>query len=222
MKQLTFSYDDGVVQDIRLVELFERYGIKATFNLNSELLGTAQGGWPHVKNEDVRSIYAGHEIAVHTLTHPLLPQIPDDNEIIRQVEEDRMNLSELVGYEVIGMAYPCGGENHDERVINLINDYTGVKYARTIQSSHLFDKPKRLLEYNPTVYHREMNRLFELGEQFLKLPKESEAKFYVWGHSYEFDRDNTWEWFEEFLQMMSGRKDIEYCTNRKMLLNETI
>ena len=39
LKGLTFSYDDGDLQDKRLVELFNKYGMKATFNLNSELLG---------------------------------------------------------------------------------------------------------------------------------------------------------------------------------------
>ena len=34
-KVLTFSYDDGVVQDIRLVNIFNKYGLKATFNINS-------------------------------------------------------------------------------------------------------------------------------------------------------------------------------------------
>ena len=38
-KALTFSYDDGVTQDKRLIEIFNKYGLKATFNLNSELLG---------------------------------------------------------------------------------------------------------------------------------------------------------------------------------------
>ena len=38
-KLLTFSYDDGVTQDIRLIELFNKYGMKATFNLNSMRLG---------------------------------------------------------------------------------------------------------------------------------------------------------------------------------------
>lgn len=39
MKAVTFSYYDGVTQDIRLIEMLDRYGLKATFNLNSELLG---------------------------------------------------------------------------------------------------------------------------------------------------------------------------------------
>ena len=38
-KAITFSYDDGVTQDRRLIEIFNRYGLRATFNLNSELLG---------------------------------------------------------------------------------------------------------------------------------------------------------------------------------------
>ena len=38
-KAVTFSYDDGVMQDIRLIEIFNRYGLRATFNLNSGLLG---------------------------------------------------------------------------------------------------------------------------------------------------------------------------------------
>ena len=37
LKAITFSYDDGVTQDIRLVELLNKYNLKSTFNLNSEL-----------------------------------------------------------------------------------------------------------------------------------------------------------------------------------------
>ena len=31
-KAVTFSYDDGVQQDKRLAEIFDKYGMKATFN----------------------------------------------------------------------------------------------------------------------------------------------------------------------------------------------
>ena len=36
MKAVTLSYDDGVAQDIRLIELLDRYGLRATFNLNPD------------------------------------------------------------------------------------------------------------------------------------------------------------------------------------------
>ena len=41
-KAVTFSYDDGVTQDRQLVELLNRYGLKATFNLNSGIQSYAE------------------------------------------------------------------------------------------------------------------------------------------------------------------------------------
>ena len=229
MKALTFSYDDGVDQDKRLIELFNKYGLKGTFNLNSDLLGRREDtltilgrtvGHGKVFASDVRHIYDGHEVAVHTLTHPLLPRIEDDKEIIRQVEEDRLKLSELCGYEVVGMAYPCGGQNHDDRVANIIRENTGVKYCRTIISNHSFDLQEDLYKFKPTVYHfGEFDKMMELGQKFLETDADTPQILYVWGHAYEFDiRDGDWERMEEFCRMMSGRDDIFYGTNKEVLL----
>lgn len=157
-KAITFSYDDGITQDIRLIELLNKYNLKCTFNLNSELLN--QRGIlmrnnkkiSHYKmhSEDIKYVYEGHEIAVHTLTHPNLTQC-DTLEVIRQVEMDRLNLSQLAGYEVVGMAYPCGGVNNDDRVARIIKESTGVKYSRTITSNNCFDIQENLYRFNPTV-----------------------------------------------------------------------
>ena len=37
-KALTLSYDDGVDTDIKMIDILNRHGIKATFNLNTGLL----------------------------------------------------------------------------------------------------------------------------------------------------------------------------------------
>lgn len=234
MKALTFSYDDGVTQDIRLIELFNKYKIKATFNINSDLLGMegyliqdeVRVNHTKVKPEDIRHIYDGYEVAVHTLTHPNLLTISNTlseeesrKEIIYQVEQDRIRLSELCGYEVVGMAYPCGGNCYNDRVSSIIKDFTGVKYARTTRSNYSFNLQKNLLQFHPTVYHhREMDKMFELGEQFLSLQPDVPQIYYIWGHAYEFDMYDGWTRFESFLEMMSGREDICYCTNREALL----
>jgi len=227
-KAITFSYDDGVTQDIRLAQLFSKYNVKCTFNINSALLGAentlVRNGVTitHNKNkpEDIKHIYDGHEVAAHTLTHPNLPGISDDMEIIRQVEQDRIELSELCGYEVVGFAYPGGGVNNDDRVAKIIKENTGVKYARTITTTKSFDVWENNFRYQGTVYHHdEWDEMLRLGEEFLSLKTDKPAVFYIWGHAYEFDiYPERWGQFEEFLQMMSGKEDIFYGTNKEVLL----
>ena len=222
-KAVTFSFDDGVTQDIRLIEILNRYGLKGTFNINSELLGKAgqleRNGKivRHDKVEpcDLRSIYAGHEVAAHTLTHPNLTRL-NAEEIICQVEEDRKNLSRLCSYEVVGMAYPCGGVNNDERVAEIIRNNTGIKYARTITSTHNFDMQENLFRFNPSVYYIEEN-LEEMIDSFLSLEADEPSLLYIWGHSYEMDAEYiTWENFEKICARLAGRSEIFYGTNREV------
>ena len=107
-----------MAQDKRLIDIFDKYGLKATFNLNSQLLGLGgsiiRNGVTinHTKNkkELISKIYKKHEIAARTLPHSYLLELEDD-EIIRQVEEDRKTLEKLSGKKVVGLAYPCGGVN---------------------------------------------------------------------------------------------------------------
>lgn len=226
LKAVTFSYDDGITQDIRLIELLNKYGLKATFNLNSELLGkqgvlkNREQRISHYKihPQDVRSVYEGHEVAAHTLTHPKLTKLEED-EIIRQVEQDRLNLSELVGYEVVGMAYPCGGVNNDERVAGIIREHTGVQYARTITCNNSFEKQENLYRFDPTEYHLNFDALMEKGEEFLSLKPTTPQVFYIWGHAYEMDfAPDNWARLEEFFKLISGKDDILYATNKEVLL----
>lgn len=225
-KAITFSYDDGVTQDIRLIELLNKYGLKCTFNLNSELLSKKgmlirEGkriAHYKIHAEDVKNIYEGHEVAVHTLTHPNLTQC-DDKEIIRQVETDRLNLSGLVGYEVVGMAYPCGGVNNDDRVASIIKENTGVKYSRTITSNNCFDLQENLYRFNPTVYHLNFEEMMQSGREFIELKTEEPKVFYIWGHSYEMDYGaDYWVKLEDFFKLISNKEDIFYGTNKEVLL----
>ncbi|MBQ8850234.1 MAG: polysaccharide deacetylase family protein [Clostridia bacterium] len=227
MKAVTFSYDDGVTQDIRLAELFRKYGLKATFNINSGFLGRTGSlvresytvRHDKVSASDLRSVYEGHEIAAHTLKHPTLTKLDDDAEIIRQVEEDRLALSELAGYEVIGFAYPGGGVNYNSRIAELIRKNTGVKYCRTTVSTHSFDVQTDLYEFKPTVYHHgEFDKTFELAEKFLAAKPDTPQVFYIWGHAYELDIRNDWDRFEELCRLLSGKDDIFYGTNREVIL----
>ncbi len=226
LKAVTFSYDDGVTQDIRMIQLLNKYALKATFNINSELLN--QNGVlfrneckiAHYKvwRQDLKELYQGHEVAVHTLTHPNLTML-GKAEIIRQVEDDRKNLSELMGYEVTGMAYPCGGVNNDDRVAEIIKNHTGIQYARTIVSNECTAPQNNLYRFDPTFYHLDFDKLMAFGKSFVESTPEAPQILYIWGHSYEMDFESeNWARFEEFLKVISGKDDIFYGTNKDVLL----
>jgi hypothetical protein len=135
------------------------------------------------------------------------------------VEQDRLNLSALAGYEVVGFAYPGGGVNHSPHIAELLRKHTGVKYARTTDSNHAFELQSHLLQFQPTLYHHAgIDYMFELTEQFLAMDTDRPQMLYIWGHAYEFDIHNDWARFEEFCQYISGREEIFYGTNKEVLL----
>ena len=134
-------------------------------------------------------------------------------------EEDRKNLSMLCGYEVVGMAYPGGGKNCDERVANVVHNRTGVQYARTNRSVYCYDLPKNLYFIEGVSYIDE--RLDSVIDEFLALETDKPQLLYIWGHSYEMDFEYiTWEKFEALCKKLSGRADIFYGTNKEVLLEK--
>ncbi|MBR3805317.1 MAG: polysaccharide deacetylase family protein [Clostridia bacterium] len=222
MKAITFSYDDGVTQDLRVIEMFNRYGLKGTFNLNSGGFGGRFSNYiegnlvyrDKVFAHDVRAIYEGHEVASHTLNHPDLTKLSEED-IVYQIEEDRKRLSDLVEYDIVGLAYPCGYV--DGRVVDIIKSKTGIKYARTVNVTHGFDLPSDL--YRLDFSTRNFGEgLFELAEEFINLKPDEPKILSIWGHAYEFDWHRDWHIFERFCNLISGHSDIFYGTNREVFL----
>lgn len=202
---LTMSYDDGVVQDRRLVEIFNRHGIKGTFHLNSANLGAQK----HISADEVKALYAGHEVSVHSLTHPFLENIPAA-EVVYEITEDRKNLEALCGYPVVGMSYPFG--TYSSELLAQLKTL-GIVCSRTVKSTNRFSLPENFLEWHPTCHHRE-----NIAEKFEKF-KKTEGRMsllYIWGHAYELDQEienNNWQMMEDFCAMAGGDPDIWYATN---------
>lgn len=211
-KFIAFSFDDGTTQDIRLTALLKKYSFSATFNLNTGLLGeTTDLSSLGIKAQHIRltkaeiesGIYDGFETAVHTLCHPLLTALSDD-EVISQINGDAQNIFSLTGVHPKGMAYPGGGEDSfDDRIISLIKSKTSIKYARIGQTTGNFDFPKDPLRWKGTCTVTD-GRLLTLGRKFLQ---KKQGLFLIWGHSFELDMGDGWNRFEEFLKLMDSDKD---------------
>ena len=217
-KALTLSYDDGVVQDERLIEIMNKHGLKGTFNINSGLYApegyTNPDGKGRMSKSRCQELYIknGMEVAVHGLTHPDLTKLPE-NLCTYEVLQDRKNLEEDFGCMVRGMAYPYG--RISDSVVESMKK-CGIVYSRTIVSTEGFKLPTDWLRLETTCHHANP-RLMELAQKFVDqdFPKGT-GLFYLWGHSYEFDWDkpnNNWGVIEEFAEFMGNREDIWYATN---------
>ena len=179
-KAFTLSYDDGWPEDRRLIGLMNKYGLKGTFNLNS-------GDKRFLDVPDVKELYAGHEVAVHALTHAYLDRVPPQMATY-EIIKDRENLEKVFGGSIRGFAYPYTAYNHDTPQI-LKN--CGIAYARTATCSGRFTMPSDWSRWDPSCDHQDD----------------------VYGHSFQLERDNHWGRIEELFKKISGRDDIWYATN---------
>ncbi len=214
-KAATFSYDDGVKADIKLIKIFDKYGVKGTFNLNSILFDCEN--WHDRMDEELTYktfINCGHEIALHGARHIFLNKVPLP-EAANEIVQNRLYLENKFKKIVRGMAYAYNGYNSE--IINLLKSL-GVTYARTTEESHSFEVPENWLTLKPTCHHADP-KLGELTDRFLNQSPEDEFKhrepwlFYVWGHSYEFDDNGNWHIIENLCRRLSENKDIWFASN---------
>jgi len=202
-KALTMSYDDGNIADRKLVEIFNKFGIKGTFHLNSGFFGTGD----YIRKDEIAELFKGHEISVHTVTHPFLQNVPIQK-MIEEVSEDRKNLEEISNYLVTGMSYPFGTYNEDVlKVLSML----GIEYSRTTASHGNFNLPENFLTWHPTCHHN--GNINELGQRLIDSKYKNLSLLYVWGHSFEFNRQDNWQIIEEFCELMANKEEIWYATN---------
>lgn len=210
-KALTFSYDDGQIHDRRLVEILNRHGMKGTFHLNSGKLAPDRNHDVFVSAEEVPELYAGHEVAVHGVQHRNLPTLTK-NQVVYEVLEDRRALEKITGSMVQGMSYAFG--SYSEEIMGILRNL-GIKYSRTVNATNGFFPPADFMAWHPTCHHN--GRLMELGQNFLSVPEYVELPLmYVWGHSFEFAGNGDWNVIEEFSELMEGKDDIWYATNKEI------
>lgn len=225
-KAVTFSYDDGVSQDIRLAEMFTKYGLKGTFNINSELIGKPGKNSNRLTSEEIKKhiIDKRHEIAVHGANH-IASAAASPTLCLKDAFECRRRLEDVFDIIIRGMAYPDSGitaphnGNSYETVKNILT-YSGIAYSRSLGGDNdTFNMPTDFHKWMPTAHHKNP-MLLEWIDNFNSIRYSTErAKLnapklmYIWGHSYEFDTANNWELIEEICKKLSSRDDTWYATN---------
>ena len=214
-KAFTMSYDDGYYQNVRLVDIMNKNGLKGTFNIGAGRipLTDATRGGELLSAKQIKELYVpnGHEVAAHSYSHPVLVDLPTEN-VTYEYIRDKAILEDITGTIVRGSAYPYS--NYNDKVLEALKA-CGISYARGGQETEAFHLPTDWLQIKNTARHVNP-RLMELGEFYVGYavpPHMPSTLFYLMGHSFEFDRDNNWDLIESFAEMMGGHDDIWYVTN---------
>lgn len=205
-------WDDGVHDDIRVIEILRKHGAKGSFNLNYGLHGPERkGGWNERWQKDIyklalselTDVYAGFTIANHSLTHPHLEQV-DAAEAERQIREGRETLEQHFGYAITGFVYPFG--TYNETVQEIVRA-TGHVYARTTKNvAHVFPPD------DPTAFHPSCHfHASDFRERFnAAAESDPNGVFYFWGHSYEIVTEAQWEAFDNQIEWISAQPGVEW------------
>ncbi len=236
-KYFTLSFDDGLEQDKRLLNLMRKYGLKGTFNLNAGLFGTkgevkgigtigfqdCKAGirhhWPfsyvlhnRIPEDEIAQVYAGMEIASHGFQHEALGKL-DEQALHRAVDLDKSALEKLTGMQVYGHAYASGSTS---AAVRSYLKSKGYRYARLVGQTKRFDFPEDPLALIPTCscIDKEVPSLIE---SFIQMEaEEKDLLFYMWGHAYEFDYEKgqaSWSAVERLFERIASQNNITFCTN---------
>ena len=197
-------WDDGVTDDIRLIEILRRHGARATFNLNFGRHGSERKSGGRITKlalGELAEVYKDFPVANHTLTHPWLTRIPTC-EAAEEIRQGKDALEQLFGREIPGFAYPFGDYNPE--VMQLVRD-AGHSYARTVIKQSPCFPPE-----DPMAFHPDCHFLADNFWSLFEQAKADERVFYFWGHSYELATEKDWSDFEEKIARLSNDPAVEW------------
>lgn len=217
-KAFNISYDDGVIQDIRFVELLNRYGLKGTFNLNYGLLRSGFT-WVHecgmtvrrIPEEQVVSVYRGHEIASHSFTHPYF-DTASETEILKELGSDKFFLERLIGREVAGYATPF--YYYSDLMAHCVR-HCGFAYARISEESNDYSIPEDFYRWRGSKFHWDSD-LEDFIRGFLETDRE-QALCQLVGHSYDLDVLDLWEKMEQICRWVGENDDVWPATHIELV-----
>lgn len=220
MKYFILSFDDNTTHDRRVVELLNQYRLKGTFYINSGNLDKIG----FLDREELKTLFQGHEVASHTLSHPRLKLLKKE-EVVYQIENDIKNLKSFSGQDVIGFAYPNG--EYTKNILKWVTEETDILYARTVKSTKSFDAPENFYEWHPTMHFSGMaydtneEEKREEGIRFMLrtvddfLDDPNDGMLHIWMHSWEFKDDkHKWDQLERLFRLVSQEDEIVSITAR--------
>jgi len=219
MVSITFSWDDGAMEDIKLLHLLEKYSIPSIFFIPAQ-----NHERPVLNKNDILKISeSGQEVGAHTFSHAFLTKIDKEN-VFKELNNGKLFLENIIGKEVKHFCLPGGFYNNT--IINQsLKLFSTVRTAKSCcirptqqiinPTFHFFNRG-----YKSLLYHSIKNSplLLELLLKnsknynyfdFIKITldqlsqKNNFYDIHIWGHSWEIEKEQLWEQLDDFLFFIS-------------------
>lgn len=201
-KALTFSFDDDPASDAKLIEIFNKYGVKGTFNVLGKL----------DKNDP--SIYDGHEVVAHGKRHlNMTLDTYTTEECLSDIIDEKAVVKEIFGEDSArGFVWPYTApidRSDFETLLQAVRD--NYDFCRETPSSGNFKLPEDWHRWAPTCKH---DTMYTYLPKFLEYDDDELILFYIWGHAFEFtpDYNGDWSQIEGFLEAIKD-ENIWSATN---------
>lgn len=127
-KPVILTFDDGYVDNYKnAYPILEKYGLKGTIFLISDFIGTYPNymTWAQVDEMQQSGII---DFESHTLSHPELDKLPDD-QVMHQLADSKKALEWRLNKPINFIAYPCG--SYDEELLRMTKE-AGYRAAFTV------------------------------------------------------------------------------------------
>ena len=221
----TSSWDDGSSADLKLADILLEYKIKGTFYI------PIQWKYRTMVDNDLKKISKKFEIGSHSFSHKNMTKL-NSNNLSDELLKSKNALKKITKTKVKCFAYPFGKFN--DRVASSVKK-SGYIYARTSDefqthfpenpfnsgvSISVTNRPRRaLLTYglilslkNNWVYYKWDSIAKELLMRCIK----ENGIFHLHGHSWEIEKEHSWDALRKFFDFVSKLDSIEFMTNQEL------
>ena len=146
-------------------------------------------------------MYAGYDVAVHTVNHLSLKN-QGDRKVAYEINTDAKVLMNMYGYTPVGMAWPGGDTEWNAHTVNVVSEKTEIKFGICTTATNNFKLPTQFLTWYPTCSWAQSSYLMQ---RFIDAELTEDMLFFVWGHGYELDSTpNGWVLFEQMIQTITA------------------
>lgn len=201
-------WDDGLVDDFKIMEIVSKYNATTAFALSPSRYNThrtfndPRGDYGTLVSKKELKNYSNFEVCNHTDNHPDFNKI-GFKETEKEIIDGKNKLQEIFGREINGFCYPYGSVTKES--ISVLKNLN-ISYARTTFSGSQTDR----MQLKPDAKWNIKNLIQVI---------ESKPKILIlWGHSYEIKTAKDWESVKETYHILSNHENVKIITFEEMAI----